>query len=77
MALLYTLGDWQILGTKTQRYKQVGNAVPTVFGELLDAVIRDHLGSHPADPPERIELPKSFKEDINYTRKVHARNAGA
>ena len=69
--------DWHLAGTKTQKYKQVGNAVPAVFGELLGAVIRKHLADYPAEPPERIELPKSFRGYIEYTKKDHARNAGS
>ncbi|MCI5130380.1 MAG: DNA cytosine methyltransferase [Candidatus Electrothrix sp. EH2] len=69
--------DWRIIGTKTQKYKQVGNAVPAVFGELLGAVMRKHLADYPTEPPERIELPKSFRGYIEYTKKDHARNAGS
>ena len=69
--------DWRILGTKAQNYKQVGNAVPAVFGELLGATIRNHLAAYPTDPPERLELPKSFRGYIDYTKKDHARNASA
>jgi DNA (cytosine-5)-methyltransferase 1 len=35
--------DWHILGTKAQKFKQVGNAVPAVFGQLLGHIIKDHL----------------------------------
>lgn len=69
--------DWRIVGTKTQKYKQVGNAVPAVFGELLGAVMRKHLADYPTEPPERIELPKSFRGYIEYTKKDHARNASS
>ena len=69
--------DWRIIGIKTQKYKQVGNAVPAVFGELLGAVMRKHLADYPTEPPERIELPKSFRGYIEYTKKDHARNAGS
>lgn len=69
--------DWRLAGTKTQKYKQVGNAVPAVFGELLGAVIRKHLADYPTESPERIELPKSFRGYIEYTKKDHARNAGS
>ncbi|MFT4691966.1 MAG: DNA (cytosine-5)-methyltransferase 1 [Limisphaerales bacterium] len=69
--------DWHILGTKAQKYKQVGNAVPAVFGELLGAIVRRHLQDYPTDPPERLELPKSFKGYIDYTKRDHARNASS
>lgn len=69
--------DWRLLGTKAQKYKQVGNAVPAVFGELLGAVILDHLTNYPSSPPEQLEIPKSFKGYIDYTKRDHARNASA
>jgi len=69
--------DWHILGTKAQKYKQVGNAVPAVFGELLGVTIRNHLENYPNEPPEPLELPKSFNEYIDYTKRDHARNASS
>ena len=69
--------DWHFQGTKAQKYKQIGNAVPAVFGELLGASIRDHLANFPTSPPVQIELPKSFKGYIAYTKRDHARNASA
>jgi DNA (cytosine-5)-methyltransferase 1 len=69
--------DWHLLGTKEQKYKQVGNAVPTVFGELLGAVILEHLKNYPSTPPERLEVPKSFMGYIDYTKRDHERNASA
>lgn len=67
--------DWRILGTKAQRFKQVGNAVPTVFGELLGRMIQTSLKSYPDTPPVRVEMPKAFKAYIAYTKKDQARNA--
>ena len=67
--------DWEILGKKAQQFKQIGNAVPAVFGELLGEVIARFLNDFPEGPPEFIELPQSFKSYIAYTKKDHARNA--
>lgn len=67
--------DWTILGTKAQRYKQVGNAVPTVFGELLGRMIHTSLKSYPNTPPVTLDMPKAFEGYIAYTKKDHARNA--
>jgi DNA (cytosine-5)-methyltransferase 1 len=69
--------DWQIVGSKAQKYKQVGNAVPAVFGEFLGATIINHLTNYPSGPPERMEMPKSFNEYIDYTKRDHARNESA
>ncbi len=67
--------DWNIIGTKAQRFKQVGNAVPTVFGKLLGDVLHAFLASYPSAPPEKLEIPNAFKNYIDYTKKDHERNA--
>lgn len=67
--------DWEILGTKAQRFKQVGNAVPTVLGKLLGDMIRTFLVSFPDTPPVKLDIPKAFKGHIDYTKRDHERNA--
>lgn len=69
--------DWRILGTKAQKYKQVGNAVPAVFGELLGRIIAKHLAAYPTGPAERLDMPKSFRGYIDYTKRDHERNSSA
>ena len=69
--------DWLVEGTKAQQYKQVGNAVPTVFGEALGQTILQHLKNFPKGKPVRIDIPESFKEHIDYTKRDHARNASS
>jgi DNA (cytosine-5)-methyltransferase 1 len=66
--------DWIVQGNKTQQYKQIGNAVPTVFGEALGKVIVAHLENYPTTGPVIIDIPPSFKGYIEYTKKDHARN---
>jgi len=66
--------DWSILGTKAQQYKQIGNAVPSIFGELIGKVIVDFLDNYPNKIPEFIDIPSSFKGYIEYTKKDHERN---
>jgi DNA (cytosine-5)-methyltransferase 1 len=66
--------DWAVDGTAAQRFKQVGNAVPGVFGELLGGMIRRHLDAFPTGRPVRLELPDSFHAAIRYTKRDHARN---
>lgn len=66
--------DWRVEGTKAQQFKQIGNAVPAVFGESIGAVIRQHLKSFPKEKPKKIPLPKSFHNSISYTKRDHARN---
>ncbi len=69
--------DWGICGSKAQQYKQIGNAVPAVFGEILGRVILDFLRHFPTTPPETIPLPDSFWKSISYTKRDHARNSEA
>lgn len=67
--------DWHILGTKAQKFKQVGNAVPTVFGELLGQIINKHLNAFPKEKAVQLDMPRSFMGYIDYTKRDHERNA--
>jgi len=67
--------DWSIAGTKAQQFKQVGNAVPAVFGELLGRMLNAFLSDFPASPPVRLDMPSRFNGYIDYTKRDHARNA--
>lgn len=69
--------DWVVEGTKAQQYKQIGNAVPTVFGEALGNIIVSHLKNFPSAKAVRIGVPDSFKGYMEYTKKDHARNKDA
>ena len=66
--------DWEVAGTKAQQYKQIGNAVPTLFGELLGKTINRFLENYPDSPPQFIDIPNVFKDYIDYTKKDHERN---
>ena len=66
--------DWDVAGTKAQKYKQIGNAVPSIFGEVIGNTIKNFLESYPSTPPELLELPCDFKAYIKYTKKDHAKN---
>ncbi|MHC1701859.1 MAG: DNA cytosine methyltransferase [Humidesulfovibrio sp.] len=67
--------DWIVQGNKSQQFRQIGNAVPTVFGEALGHIIVSHLKEFPSCPPVQIDFPESFKGYIAYTKKDHARNS--
>lgn len=69
--------DWVVEGTKAQQYKQIGNAVPAVFGEALGRVIVAHLNEFPSTKPVRIGIPDSFKDYMEYTKRDHERNKDA
>lgn len=66
--------DWHVLGTKAQKYKQIGNAVPSLFGEIIGMTINEFLNNYPCTPAKHIELSSEFKGYIDYTKKDHARN---
>ncbi|HAS88729.1 MAG TPA: hypothetical protein DCS48_05425 [Desulfovibrio sp.] len=66
--------DWDVLGTKTQKYKQIGNAVPTLFGQLLGETIGSFLAEYPKKSPEFLGIPQNFKGYIDYTKRDHERN---
>lgn len=69
--------DWTVEGTKAQQYKQIGNAVPAVFGEALGNIIVSHLNNFPSTMPVLIGVPASFKGYMEYTKRDHARNQDA
>ena len=66
--------DWEAKGTKAQRYKQIGNAVPTIFGEQFSNLTISFLQDFPNTPPVFLDLPSSFKKYINYTKRDHEKN---
>jgi len=69
--------DWSFAGTKAEVFKQVGNAVPSIFGELLARTIQSHLQSEAKSPPVRLGFPPEFEKYINYTISDHRRNESA
>jgi DNA (cytosine-5)-methyltransferase 1 len=69
--------DWIIEGNKAAQFKQVGNAVPTIFGELLGRVIIEHLQRFPNSDPQIIDFPKRFEGYIEYTNRDHKKNGSA
>ena len=69
--------DWSFAGTKAEIFKQVGNAVPTIFGELLANTIQSYLREDTHSPPVRIGFPSEFEKYINYTISDHRRNQSA
>jgi DNA (cytosine-5)-methyltransferase 1 len=69
--------DWIIEGPKAARFKQVGNAVPTIFGQMLGNIIIKHLSSFPNSEPQAVPLPRTFEGYISYTERDHRRNASA
>ena len=66
--------DWVVEGGKSMQYKQIGNAVPSIFGETIGGIIVEHLASFPTGQPVKLGIPSSFKGHIEYTKRDHARN---
>jgi DNA (cytosine-5)-methyltransferase 1 len=69
--------DWRFSGNRAQVFKQIGNAVPTVFGEILGGAIKRHLQNFPSTKAEKLEIPRSLTGYMEYTKKDHARNESA
>lgn len=69
---------WSFVGGTASRFRQIGNAVPILFGRVIGA----ELVRCAADKPGRgrcvsAPLPADFTAAIAYTRKEHARNGGS
>jgi len=70
--------DWVLCGNKADAFKQIGNAVPTVFGQVLGETLLGHLKTADDDKPAKtLPFPKRFEGYIAYTERDHARNASA
>lgn len=65
---------WPFHGNTTSRYRQVGNAVPSVFGAVIGDQISRALDSRVRSRPESAAWPASFAEAIRYTSKEGTRN---
>jgi DNA (cytosine-5)-methyltransferase 1 len=66
--------DWVVCGSKAEQFKQIGNAVPAVFGEQLGKVVLDHLANYPRTKPIKLGIPDAFRKYIDYTVRDHERN---
>jgi DNA (cytosine-5)-methyltransferase 1 len=67
--------QWHFCGSKAQQFKQVGNAVPLIFGERIGQTLIEYLKNYnPKLKPEKIGLPERFEQYITYTKKEEAKN---
>lgn len=70
--------DWAFSGKKTSRFRQVGNAVPAVLGEVLGKAILPMLEAGPVDqPPVSEPYPERLRAAVAYTTRDHERNASS
>lgn len=68
---------WELVGTKSSQFRQVGNAVPSVFGRILGQAVAETLEGRRVRRPASATLPKGFKAAVEYTKRDHERNAVA
>lgn len=69
--------EWELVGTKSSQFRQVGNAVPSVFGRVLGRALVAALQEREARAPASVPLPEHFKVAVEYTKRDHERNAVA
>lgn len=69
---------WQFVGSSSSRYRQVGNAVPVRFGEVLGSALLAALSStSPGRATVSAPVPASIGAAIDYTIRDDARNGVA
>jgi DNA (cytosine-5)-methyltransferase 1 len=69
--------EWQFIGPVASRFRQVGNAVPTVLGRVLgEAMVAALLGGR-RPKPQSAPLPAEFVAAAAYTRKEGRRNGAS
>lgn len=68
--------SWEFCGSRANQFQQVGNAVPTVFGEQIGCVLVKYLNGEyiDYDSSNATILPESIVENIRYTRRDSERN---
>ncbi len=69
--------EWCFAGPVASRFRQVGNAVPTVFGRALGEALIEALSGGRRARPASAPLPAEFLAAIAYTRKEHRRNGAS
>ncbi len=65
--------QWVFTGPSAAKFRQVGNAVPSVFGRVLGRAIADNTKKTPRSEP----IPKFISDAIEYTKRDHIRNSSA
>jgi DNA (cytosine-5)-methyltransferase 1 len=66
--------EWEFYGNKASCYRQIGNAVPSIFGRVLGEKLLGALEQSAHGKLESAPLPHEFKIAIHYTKKEHSRN---
>lgn len=66
--------EWEFIGDRTSKYRQIGNAVPVIFGDVLGRAIIDGLSNQSRGRAESAPLPIGLVEAIRYTKREDQRN---
>ncbi len=71
--------QWRFVGSAVSRFRQIGNAVPVAFGQVLGNSLLAALDAAPeaACQPSSVPLPRNFVMAINYTRREEQRNGAS
>jgi DNA (cytosine-5)-methyltransferase 1 len=68
--------SWEFCGSIASRFRQVGNAVPSVFGRVIGESLIKALATPPAKSVTA-PLPQDFLSAIAYTKKENHRNGSS
>lgn len=68
--------EWCFCGSKADQFQQVGNAVPSAFGEVLGRTLAEYVTGGYMSYPKSNEttIPKDIEESIRYTKYDNAKN---
>ena len=69
--------EWQFVGPVASRFRQVGNAVPSVFGKVLGEALLVALQGGRKFEPASLPLPREFATAVEYTRREQRRNGAS
>jgi DNA (cytosine-5)-methyltransferase 1 len=69
--------EWVFQGSIASRFRQIGNAVPAIFGRVLGISCREALRRKCQSPGLSVPLPPDFEQAVAYTRKEHKRNGAS
>lgn len=68
--------DWKIAGKITDKYKQIGNAVPVGFGECIGKTIIAHMYGNDIEPPKNFKFSRYKNTDDVSWEKITRRELG-
>lgn len=69
--------EWAFKGSIASRFRQIGNAVPVVFGHVLGASLIDVVSHNGRIKGRSVPLPQEFERAIAYTVKENRRNGAS